>query len=143
MSKTIILPGMADDLIGSWVAERIGNTTGWNAFRAIGLAEGGNLLVGIVYTDFLHPTISMHVAAVPGRRWMNRDILRIAFEYPFKACDCARVTGWVAADNEDALRFDKHLGFREEGRMRKALPGGRDLLLLGMLKEECRWISHE
>jgi RimJ/RimL family protein N-acetyltransferase len=50
-----------------------------------------------------------------------------------------RVTGYVPASNAAALRFDRHLGFVEEGRLREALPGGEDVIVLGMLKRECRW----
>jgi hypothetical protein len=34
----------------------------------------------------------------------------------------------------------KRIGFVEEGRLRQALPHG-DLLILGMTRQECRWID--
>ena len=83
----------------------------------------------------------MHIAAVPGRRWMTRDFLRVAFRYPFWQLGCRRVTGYVPASNADALRFDLHLGFVQEGRMREALPDGEDVIVLGMLRNECRWLE--
>ena len=53
---------------------------------------------------------------------------------------CRRVTGLVHDNNHDARRFDEHLGFKQEGVLRKAAPDGDDMIVYGMLREECRWI---
>jgi RimJ/RimL family protein N-acetyltransferase len=82
----------------------------------------------------------MHVAAVEGKRWLNRAYLRACFAYPFVQLGCRRITGMVAADNEAALRLDFHLGFEYETQLKDALPSG-DLLLLVMWREKCRWIN--
>jgi RimJ/RimL family protein N-acetyltransferase len=72
---------------------------------------------------------------------MTRDFLRVAFRYPFVQLGCNRVTGYVPASNADALRFDLNLGFKIEGRMREAIETGEDVLVLGMLRGECRFIQ--
>ena len=47
----------------------------------------------------------------------------------------------MAATNVRALNVDLRLGFRLEAVNRRALWGGEDLLILGMFKEECRWLN--
>jgi hypothetical protein len=72
---------------------------------------------------------------------MNRAFLGEGFRYPFEQLGCKRVTGLVPARNEVAARFDEHLGFIYEGRIRQVLPNGDDLLVYGMLREECRFLQ--
>lgn len=125
---------------GAWALERIAHVPSWGEwFEAIGLERDGDLLAVVVYNLWSGADIAMHVAAMPGRRWMTRAFLRAVFRYPFVQLECQRVTGYVPASNADALRFDRHLGFVEEGRMREALPNGEDVIVLGLLKRECRW----
>jgi RimJ/RimL family protein N-acetyltransferase len=74
---------------------------------------------------------------------LSRHFLKEAFRYPFEQLCVDRITGLVPARNLEAQRFDEHLGFVLEGRARRALPDGDDLLIYGMLREECRWITQE
>ena len=48
----------------------------------------------------------------------------------------------VPAKNKAALRFDLHLGFKQEGIIRNALPDD-DIILLGMLKSECIYLPKQ
>jgi len=125
---------------GAWALERIAHVPSWGEwFEAIGLERDAELVAAVIFNLWSGADIAMHIAAVPGRRWMTREFLRAAFRYPFVQLECQRVTGYVPASNADALRFDRHLGFVEEGRMREALPNGEDVIVLGLLKRECRW----
>ena len=108
---------------------------------SIGVVENGEVAAGVVYSLFTGNGIMMNVASDGSRRWLTKEFLRAAFAYPFKQLGCTRVSGLVRVDNPAALQFDKHLGFREEGVIRKGDDDGTDLVLLGMLKEECRWLN--
>lgn len=136
--KTVIYG--QDELVRNWVAERVDEDRFQNDV-AIGLAEDGELIAGVVYNMFTGPSISMHVAAMPGRRWMTKDFLWRAFAYPFIQLGCQRVTGLVREDNLDAQRFDEHLGFVREGLLRSACEDGQNMILYGMLRKECRWLE--
>lgn len=79
--------------------------------------------------------------AMAGKRgWLNRTLIRAVFLQIFVVMGCARATARVAADNDLALDIDKRLGFVVEGRLRNAVDG-RDVFVLGILKDECRWIN--
>ena len=129
-----------DFVISKWVGHRI-DEDDFGPCTAIGLEEDGNLIAGVVYNLYNGPSICMHVAAVPGKRWMTRDFLYRAFAYPFIQLGCRRVTGLVRVDNIEARRFDEHLGFVQEGVIRRGASDGTDMILYGMLKEECRWLG--
>lgn len=113
----------------------------WVEYSTLGLIRSGKLVAGVVYDKWGDGDVCMHVGAV-GNNWLNREFLFAAFDYPFTQVGCRRVTGLVPANNFAAKRFDEHLGFVLEGRMRKGTPDG-DLLVYGMLKEECRWLRLE
>jgi RimJ/RimL family protein N-acetyltransferase len=109
--------------------------------NTLGVESDGELIAGIIFENYTGSSISMHVAAVEGRQWITRDLLFRVFAYPFLQLDCNRVTGLVRADNLRAQKLDEHLGFVQEGVMRKAATDGTDYIIYGMLKEECRWLN--
>lgn len=106
----------------------------------IGIVEDGKVIAGVAYTMYTGNGICMHVAASK-QGWLNRTFLRMVFGYPFIQLGCTRVTGLVRSDNPRAQHFDERLGFVREGVIRKGDDDGMDLILYGMLKDECRWIK--
>lgn len=130
-----------DQHILKWVGDRVDEQTFGPGAIALGLEEDGELISGVVYNMYTVASICMHVAAVPGKRWMTREYLWRAFAYPFIQLNCHRVTGLVRIDNEESRRFAEHLGFRREGLLRRACTDGTDMILYGMLAEECRWLG--
>jgi hypothetical protein len=100
--------------------------------RTIGLRKDGELVAGVVYEGFNGRNVWMHVAGLPGRRWLVRDYLRACFAYPFLVCGVERVSGYVNASNVQARQFDEHLGFREEARLQGAAADGGDVMLQAM-----------
>jgi RimJ/RimL family protein N-acetyltransferase len=130
-----------EDRIVPWVGQRIDEDRFGTDCVALGLEEDGELIAGVVFNWYTGASISMHVAAEPGRRWLNRDFLYRCFAYPFLQLNCNRVTGLVRVDNLDAQRFDEHLGFVQEGLIRQGADDKTDFILYGMLKDECRWLE--
>lgn len=129
------------DRVLQFVAERVDAET-WNAdAQAIGLEHDGNLVAGVVYENKSGANIMMHVASDGSRHWMTPAYLSACFRYPFIQEGCNRITGLVRADNVEAQRFDEHLGFKREGQLRAACTDGTDLIVYGMLKNECRFIE--
>jgi RimJ/RimL family protein N-acetyltransferase len=108
--------------------------------KGVGWESDGVLVGGVVFEQYNGLNIFMHVAIEDGAVVTRKD-LRIAFAYPFVHLGCKRITGLVRADNARAQRFDEHLGFRQEGALRQAAADGTDMVVYGMLKEECRWIG--
>ncbi len=107
---------------------------------AIGWQEGDRVVAGVIYEGFNGHNIWGHVAAEPGSRWLRREYLRACFLYPFAVCGVTRISGYVEARNAQARRFDEHLGFREEARLRGAASDGGDVVIYVMRKEDCRYV---
>lgn len=125
--------------VGEFVSRLMGNE-GWSGFGAIGVEEDGELIAGAVYDNYNGASISMHIAALPGKRWMMRKALWFAFYYPFCQLNVNRISGFVSASNREAQRFAQHLGFELEACMKDAHPDG-DVLVYRMFKEDCRFLE--
>ena len=110
--------------------------------RAIGLRRDGALVAATVYEGFNGRNMWMHVAAEPGARWLVRGYLLACFAYPFNVCGVDRVSGYVNDSNEAAKRFDEHLGFMPEARLRGAAADGGDVILYVMWRENCRFLEN-
>ncbi len=127
-----------DDSMIPWAIERIGFKPR-DDVRAIGWRENEVLRAVTLYDGFSECDCNIHIASDGKPHWLNRGFLVAAFMHPFVQWKLRRVTGLVPAKNTRALRFDLHLGFVREGYLRHALPDD-DLVLLGMLRENCRFI---
>lgn len=109
--------------------------------KGVGLERDGELIAGVLYEGFNGSNVWMHVAAVPGRKWMTRDYLRYCFRYPFNEMGVDRVSGYVAASNAEARRLDEHLGFKQEAVLRGAGAKGDDVILYVMWRDDCRFLK--
>ena len=139
MKKLIINDG---ERVVPYIDERIGGREHLplDSF-CIGITdEAGTLQGGVVFTSFDGVGITLHSAGET-RMWLNRTFLRTVFSYPFKQLRCRRLTTIVRADNPHASRVAEKAGFKLEGRLREAEQDGCDLLIYGMLKDECRWLE--
>lgn len=112
-----------------------------DGMTGIGLRKDGELVAGVIYEGFNGRNVWMHVGAIPGRSWLSRAYLTVCFAYPFMQLGVERVSGYVYASNHDACRFDEHLGFKEEARLKGAAPDGGDVIIYVMWKEGCRYVD--
>ena len=131
-----------DAFIKPWVAERIPYCDGFDDTAVtIGIADGEKLIAGWVYHLFCGADIHIAVAA-DSPKWATRGILAGLFHYPFIQLGCRRVTAITPKYNARARKFALSLGFRLEGKMRQHYDG-KDAIVYGMLKHECKWIKHD
>lgn len=112
-----------------------------DGMQAIGLRRDGILVAGSIYEGFNGSNVWVHLAAVPGGHWLNRMYLRAAFFYVFVQLGCSRLSGYVNASNMEARRFDEHIGFKEEARLKGAAPDGGDVILYVMWQGDCRYVD--
>ena len=112
-----------------------------DGMRAIGLRRNGELVAGAVYEGFNGRNMWVHLAGLPGRCWLNRRFLQAGFHYPFVLCGVDRLSGYVNSSNTDARRFDEHVGFHEEARLKGAAPDGGDVILYVMWRQDCRFLG--
>ena len=101
--------------------------------------EEGKLLGGGIYDGFTGTCIFIHQAGF-SKRWMSRDLLWVAFDYPFNQLGCYKVCGTIPSTNPELLDINLRLGFTIEAMIGGAYPGG-DMLVLSMTREACPWLK--
>lgn len=102
--------------------------------------ETGEILFAVRFDSYNGASIIGHFAAVPGKRWLTKELLWFTFYYPFVQLGVQRLTGLVLESNHEARRFDEHLGFTFEAALERAHPDG-NLLVYRMFREDCRWLN--
>lgn len=127
------------DEVKAFALEKIGLPGFREDAVAIGLARDGEIIAACVFECFSQCDCSVHLASDGSRRWCNREYIVRCMAYPFLQLNLRRITGLVPARNKAALNFDLAFGFKQEGYIRHGMPDD-DLVLLGMLREECRWL---
>lgn len=128
------------DLLARWLCERIGYMpTPW--LKCIANVSPEGKIRGVVGFDAWNgASCEMHVAGEGN--WVTRELLRAVFDYAFGVAGLNVLIGMVPSTNERALRFDRHIGFEEVGRIRDGAPGG-DLVILQLRRENCRYLESE
>lgn len=125
-----------------WAASRYDNNAIDNETHALGIQVDGVIRAVAMYNGFNNVACSIHVVSDGGKRWAHRAFLEAAFAYPFVQLGLKRVTAYVPSKNTDAVILDLRLGFKLEGVMRGATEGD-DLIVMGMMRENCAWITEE
>ena len=111
-----------------------------DGMRCIGLRKDGELVAAAVYEGFNGQNMWVHLAGVPGQRWMTRDFLRAGFAYPFLVCGVQRLSGYVNSSNLAARRLNEHFGYQVEATLKGAAPDGGDVLIYVMWRKDCRYV---
>lgn len=125
--------------VSNFVAQQLG-IDGWSHCRAIGLEKDGQLIAGVVYDYYTGTNICLHIAALPNRRWLNKEFLFYMFDYPFTQLGVKRMTGIIPESNKESVRFAEGLhGCTLEARLKDAHPQG-DMLIFCMFKDDCKYL---
>lgn len=107
---------------------------------SIGQEIDGNLVAVVGFNGFMPKACQMHIAAVDEVNWMSRDLLWAAFDYPFNKLGVNVILGQVCADNDSALKLNRHLGFKVIAKIPDAHMDG-DLVIMAMRREDCRFLD--
>jgi RimJ/RimL family protein N-acetyltransferase len=113
----------------------------WDSPASIGIEEGGAIIGGFVAVDCYDGIdIMCNIAGQPGRYWATRRFFQTVFRYLFGQLGLRRATALVDEANAASCSLVQRLGFKPEGVLRKRGAAGCDVIVWGMLREECSWL---
>jgi len=121
--------------VGKWVSERTGHLVPWGSFYAMGAEVNGQIVSGVVFNNFNESNATAHIAVSKPSKLFLELLDHAVLKYSFGMCGLRRLTGFVDESNLKALKLDKHIGFVEEGVMKKAGVDGRDVVMLVLWPE--------
>lgn len=93
----------------------------------------------IGFDSFIGKTCQIHVVNRK-KKYTPKALLKAVFEYPFEKIGIEMLLGVVNGNNKEAMRYDRHLGFKEINRLEGMHEDGGDIVLFAMKKEDCRFI---
>jgi hypothetical protein len=110
--------------------------------RCICWVTDDQLKVVVGLTGFLGKVAYIHVAFAPGCSYSPKVMLQKVFHYAFTETNREMLIGIVNSRNVKAMRFNRHLGFKEIYRLPGMHDNGGDLVAFGMRREECRYLTN-
>lgn len=131
-----------DERVARWVADRVDGFVLREGSPALGVLKDDRLVAGVVFDDYNGIHASVSIAAEPGVLWATRRTLFGLFHYPFVTLDCIALSCVIPSTNLPSLRLCAGLGFHGEAIIRYAAHDGSSLVVMKMLREQCRWIGH-
>jgi RimJ/RimL family protein N-acetyltransferase len=135
-------PGLTDAL-AAWAAARIPHVgdAGFGPCWAVGVLRDDALAAVVVLHDFqaLHGTVQLSCAA-DTPRWASREVVAGILGMAFNGARWPVRKLWTAtaSTNERALRFNRGIGFKQEGILRHHYAQGVHSVVCGMLASEYR-----
>lgn len=126
--------------MAQWVADHIPHMRGGSfGEKLVGIAvlnEAGEMAGGVVYHDYRPQVRSIEMSgASVDKGWLTRAIIQRVLWYPFGQLNCRRITTITPKRNTAARAFDRRLGFKQEGVVRRGF-GNDDAIIYGMLRGE-------
>lgn len=123
----------------SWVYERARpirteDTTGFVAYR------GDRLVAAIVFDSWTANSCVAHIA-IDEPFVLRHGFIETGCDFVFNHANRGVIVGLVPANNHKALKFDKHIGFKEICRVKDGYKVGVDYIILEMRQETCRWLA--
>lgn len=104
------------------------------------LADDDTPVGAIIYRHITSSNLEMMVALPRGGHGVSRDFVHRMFHYPFVQLRLPHVSTVADEANEASIKLTLHVGFVIEGRLRRIF-NGRDGIIFGMCRDECRWIG--
>lgn len=102
---------------------------------------GGNAVGGVVIADWTGygGSCCMHVAGWEPH-WLSRNLLFVAFDYPFRQLGVKRIFAQMRASRMGVVNFNRKLGFVPRYLIEGAYPDD-DMLISELMPENCRFLD--
>jgi RimJ/RimL family protein N-acetyltransferase len=128
--------------MANWMADKLGerleafgfNRKGEPLFQCIGFSRDDELMcVAMLYMQTVSGVIASFASTNP--RWASKQNVAAWGAWIFNQLGKDRVTAMILKSNKRSRKFVEGIGFKVEGKVRKAL-NGEDMIVYGLLKQE-------
>lgn len=105
--------------------------------------DTGELWGAVVCEDWTVTAVSCHIVILKSRAFRD-GLHRELPEYVFNQAGRIKIMGLVPADNDKALKLNKHFGFKELFRIEEGYDWGIDYVVMELRREDCPyWTPRE
>lgn len=127
-----------------WASSMLGKPKSYRFFRTMSCVdENGDFASVVVLTNFSQRNVDINLFIDISKFTLSAaiDQFNDVFDFLFNKLKVSRVTALIGRTNMKMFNQVERYGFRYEGKMLRALDGGEDLLIYGMLPED--FINHK
>jgi RimJ/RimL family protein N-acetyltransferase len=98
-------------------------------------------LIGGVLINDIRPERDCNLSIyTESPQWAARQVIKYVFTVVFLTIGAKRCTVYVSESNKKSHEMCLRLGFKDEGFLREYRENGENCYVMGMLKQECKWI---
>lgn len=128
-------------IIKKWICDGLGEDTNWVGDNyTFGIAYKGRMVAGLIFNNYRANLDLWMTIYSTTPKWCSKSVLKYIFKTCFEVLNCKRANVLVSKDNHKSLNMCERLGFKKEGLLRQYRENGDDCYILGLLKEECKWL---
>jgi len=102
--------------------------------------RGLDVVAAIALDSWSHNGVFIHIAVEDPLVFRN-GFAEECFNYIFVKCNRKILLGATPANNEKALRFNRHIGLKEIYRIRDGYEDGVDYVIQELRREDCRYLN--
>ncbi len=103
-------------------------------FETLGFSRNGELMCVFIAYQFTSPNIFMAFASTSAR-WASKENVRALGVWIFEDLACTRMTTFTEKKNKRSRKFQEGMGFKHEGKLRKATDNG-DVIIYGLTQAD-------
>lgn len=111
------------------------------SFSNVARVHGTEVLAGVVYEQYVEGVSIIAHMAVFAEHGINRDLLWVAFDYPFNQLMVKRIFGFTPESNFRALEMNTKMGFRQVARIEGMFANDVAAIVLRMDRADCRFLN--
>lgn len=125
--------------VADWCEARIEHFAGWGSNpKAIGWENTGEITAGVVYTNYSPGNVFASIACDAP---LTRKFLYAIFYNPFISWGCRHIGSMIEESNVKSINLCARMGFSQEGRLRESAVNGEDVIVMGLTRKECRFLT--
>lgn len=105
------------------------------------VSRNGQPMGAVLYSNFRRHSVEMTAAGEPG--WITRKAIQDAMHYPFIQLGVWTLIALVNRNNTVSREMCRRMGFYEMCVIETGGVRGKDIVLHGMTRDRCLWLSAE
>lgn len=127
----------------SWVRQRTGAILTEDTTGIVAMDKAtGRVLAAVVLDTWSGSSVQAHIV-IERPIVLRHGLFELVSDYVYRQAGCLTIAGVVPADNEKALKLDRHLGFKEVGRIHDGYAPGVDSVIMEMRRSDCRFLNSD
>lgn len=123
-----------------WMLDKMGGRFSQDAI-GFGLVENGAIIAAAAF-DVYRPCSNSIECAMAFDKPVTRRFLRECACFVYQNLGVNRAQAVINLSNLKSINTTLRLGFTIEGLLRQGGTNGEDAVIMGLLRDECRWIHH-